>query len=415
MEKSFSKVKIRENNLIKEVDIFKASSITIQDAVKKRWQNSIDLLAKLSDAPAVLIMRLHEEEIEVFFSSQTPGNPYRRSEKDHLLSGFYCETVIGTNSKLAIKNALESPEWSDNPDIKLNMISYLGYPVRWPGGEIFGTICILDKVPRNFDNDVEELISSLEQSLETDLALLLAQSDIAERETRLKLLIEEKDRFFSILAHDLRSPFTTLLGYSEILPNEILSGDRDSVIRIAKAINLAAGGAFRLMENLLDWSRLQRNILTYNPTQVDLLYLIRQVLYQLEGTAAAKEIEVVTSVPSGLAANLDEYMMEGIIRNLLGNSIKFTRRGGWVKITASVAGEKLVLKFEDNGIGMSPEIISGLFTQMKPGRKGTDGESSSGLGLNIVKEFVEKYHGTISVTSTEGVGSEFTVEIPLIP
>lgn len=413
MEKTFSKVKIIKTSEIKEVDIFKASSVTIKDAVIKRWQNSIDHLARLCDVPAVLIMRLHEEEIEVFLASQTDGNPYPGSAKDELLQGFYCETVIGTNSSLAVENALEIPEWKENPDIKLNMISYLGYPLKWPGGEFYGTICILDIVPRKFDSISEDLLQSLQQSIETDLALLLSQNELAEREARLKILIEEKDRFFSILAHDLRSPFTTLLAYSETLPEELSNGDIESSITMANAINTSANSAFRLLENLLDWSRLNRNILTAAPRPLDLLSVTRTVFEELKSPTVAKGIDMILRIPPGLTVNADKHMLSGIIRNLLSNSIKFTQRGGTVNITASVEEDNLIMKFEDSGIGMSPEIISGLFTRIKPGRKGTDGESSSGLGLNIVKEFVEKHHGTISVTSTEGVGSVFTVRMPV--
>ncbi|GJQ33362.1 MAG: hypothetical protein HBSAPP04_22010 [Ignavibacteriaceae bacterium] len=132
MERSFSSVRVRKSSIIKEVDIFSAASVSISEAVMTRRQNSIDLVAKVLQIPAVLVMRLHEKEIEVFLSSRFPGNPYRQSARDHLLQGFYCETVIGTGTGLAVKDALEDPDWKENPDVDLEMISYLGFPLKWP-------------------------------------------------------------------------------------------------------------------------------------------------------------------------------------------------------------------------------------------------------------------------------------------
>ena len=121
----------------------------IPDETIEKWQKTIDLMAKMFNVPAGLIMKVHPSEIEVFIASRTKNNPYKAGEKEHLNSGLYCETVMETDRMLYIPNALEDEEWKENPDIKLGMINYIGLPLHYPDGSIFGTICVLDKKREN--------------------------------------------------------------------------------------------------------------------------------------------------------------------------------------------------------------------------------------------------------------------------
>lgn len=244
-------------------------------------------------------MRLHEKEIEVFLSSRSPGNPYRQGAADHLLEGFYCETVIGTDSKLTVNNALDTSEWKDNPDVKLDMISYLGHPLKWPGGEFFGTVCLLDTHPREFDDNSEQLLALLQQSIEADLTLLSTQISLAESEARYKSLNEDKDRFFSILAHDLCSPFTTLLGLTEVLHDRLLDGDVETNLELVKTIYSSANSVFTLLENLLDWSRLQRNMLNFSPEETDFSVLAANVFNLLESSITTKKLTFNNQIEKG--------------------------------------------------------------------------------------------------------------------
>ena len=124
-----------------------------------KWQNIVDIMAELVGIPAALIMRLVESDIEVFIASQTDGNPYHPGDHEHFLgSGLYCETVINTNDKLLIPNALTDEKWKNNPDVKLNMISYLGFPILLPDGKPFGTICVLDNKENAYSETYENLI-----------------------------------------------------------------------------------------------------------------------------------------------------------------------------------------------------------------------------------------------------------------
>ena len=137
------------------------------------WQDIIDLMAQIIHVPAGLIMRLTEGELEVFVSSKTEGNPYIVGEKEIMKdSGLYCETVISTNKMLKVPNALTDDDWKNNPDVKLNMISYLGFPILWPDGKPFGTICVLDEKENHYNSQYISLIQKFKRFIETQLELI---------------------------------------------------------------------------------------------------------------------------------------------------------------------------------------------------------------------------------------------------
>lgn len=137
------------------------------------WQDTIDLMAQIINVPAGLIMRLTEGELEVFVSSKTKGNPYTVGEKEVMKdSGLYCETVINTNKMLLVPNALKENDWKNNPDVKLNMISYLGFPISWPDGKPFGTICVLDEKENHYSSQYINLVQKFRRSIEIHLELI---------------------------------------------------------------------------------------------------------------------------------------------------------------------------------------------------------------------------------------------------
>jgi len=138
----------------------------------KKWQYLVDILASIFEVPAGLIMRVGQENIEVLISSNSEGNPYIPGEHTNLGSGLYCETVMKTASQLKIADALQDENWNDNPDIKLGMISYLGVPLIWPDGNIFGTICVLDKRRREFSDAQQSLLWNFKKFIEKDFSSL---------------------------------------------------------------------------------------------------------------------------------------------------------------------------------------------------------------------------------------------------
>lgn len=187
----FAKVSIRGINESKNVQITSDSKPGDFDTVVSKWQTLIDTLARIIDVPSGLIMRLNSDNIEVFLKSDTAGNPYKENEKAELIYGLYCESVIGLQQPLIVPDATKSKTWKDNnPDIDLNMISYLGVPINWPDGECFGTVCVLDNKENHYNQDFLDLITQIKQHIELDLKILLSNAELKE-------LNEIKTKFMS--------------------------------------------------------------------------------------------------------------------------------------------------------------------------------------------------------------------------
>ncbi len=191
MKESFSNVQIREPHDWRQVKIFAFENSEMKETACSRWQNWLDLIAKIANIPTALIMKLNEETIEVFVSSNSKGNTYKSGQMENLSHGLFCETVIGTQQRLLVPDATKSAIWKvNNPDLDLNMVSYLGFPVNWPDGEVFGTICILDIKENQFAGIIEDTIITFKQSIETDLELLRSQQILRENDEKYKLITE---------------------------------------------------------------------------------------------------------------------------------------------------------------------------------------------------------------------------------
>ncbi len=173
--------------------------IEVPQKVVDSWQETINLLAEIADIPAALIMRVHAREIEVFTSSQSAGNVYHRGEKMPLGMGLYCETVMSTQSELLVPNALSDPAWDHNPDIEQGMISYLGLPLIWPTGEIFGSICILDKQENAYSRRIRHLMERMRDSIDFSLQVIYDASAVCELERRVQERTRELQESESLL------------------------------------------------------------------------------------------------------------------------------------------------------------------------------------------------------------------------
>jgi len=166
--------------------------IEISEDTLNKWQNIVDIMAELIGIPAALIMRIVDSDIEVFVSSQSDGNPYRPGDHEHFLgSGLYCETVINTNDKLLIPNALTDEKWKNNPDVKLNMISYLGFPILFPDGKPFGTICVLDNKENAYSETYENLIINFREIIQSQLGLIYMNTVLGEKNKNLSDYLAE--------------------------------------------------------------------------------------------------------------------------------------------------------------------------------------------------------------------------------
>jgi signal transduction histidine kinase len=242
---------------------------------------------------------------------------------------------------------------------------------------------------------------------------ILLEKTVAIKTTELKELNASKDKFFSIIAHDLKNPFSTIIGFSEMLNEDMNSQPTVKSKEYARIIYTSAVQTFRLLENLLEWANSQRGKITFNPQKLKFIDLLNEELFTLNDTATGKNIEITSVVPENLTILADKNMIKTILRNLISNAIKFTPRNGKITVKASSDNKKAEIEVSDNGIGMSQETISKLFRiDANLTTLGTDKEKGTGLGLLLCKEFVEKHGGEIWVTSEAGAGTSFFFSIP---
>jgi len=242
----------------------------------------------------------------------------------------------------------------------------------------------------------------------------LAEAKIIEKREELQRVIAEKDKFFSIIAHDLRSPFNGFLGLTQLLSEEISGMTPEEIRQAAELMRNSATNLFNLLGNLLEWSRLQRGLTPFIPAAVLLIEKYNVCLLLLEDLRAKKQITFRNEIPPELKVIADGDMLGSILHNLLTNGMKFTPRGGSITVSArSVSNKEVEISIKDSGIGMNKQMIDNLFRlDVNTGRNGTEGELSTGLGLNICNDFIEKHGGKLVVESEEGKGSIFSFILP---
>ena len=235
-----------------------------------------------------------------------------------------------------------------------------------------------------------------------------------DNEIRLVELNAAKDKFFSIIAHDLRSPFNSILGFSELILESIEEKDFDKVEEYTKIVLNSSKGAMDLLTNLMEWSLLQSGQMKYNPEYFDIVELIDKVKQFFQNIADQKEIHLLTKFEANIQIYADKEMTSIVLRNLISNAIKFTPDGGQIMITAVAEKDQLTVTVTDSGVGISSERIDTLFSVSENvSTYGTRNEKGTGMGLVLCKEFIEKNRGRIWVESLIGVGSTFSFTLPI--
>ena len=242
-----------------------------------------------------------------------------------------------------------------------------------------------------------------------------AQELIRVKNEDLQRMNGEKDKFFSIIAHDLRGPFSGFLGLTETLAKRLPDMTLKEIQEITLLMRNSAVHLFRLLGNLLEWSRMQRGLTAFVPKSFLIRQKITDYLILANQLANQKEILISEQIPEDLIVFADENMFGSIIRNLLSNAVKFTPKGGKIIISAEALSVHTVeFSVKDSGIGMNQQLIDHLFRldDIQSNRKGTEGEYSSGLGLIICKDFIEKHGGKLKIISNEDKGSTFSFTLP---
>ena len=262
--------------------------------------------------------------------------------------------------------------------------------------------------------DLNQQVKNLQRQLIKDKATLQATlSQLNEANARLAELNATKDRFFSIIAHDLRSPFNAIVGFSSLLAEQVREQDYEGIGEYAAMIEESSQRALTLLLNLLEWSRSQTGRSQFAPAELSVKKLLDDCVALVRDTARQKNIVVVAEAPADGRLYGDEAMLATVLRNLLANAVKFTPAGGYVMASARAAEQGWTIAVRDNGVGISSENQAKLFRlDQSLSTSGTNNEQGTGLGLILCKEFVDKHGGRLWVESAPGQGSVFSFTIP---
>ena len=266
-------------------------------------------------------------------------------------------------------------------------------------------------------NSMLKLSTSYKKIKEQNTLLETQKNKIQKVVEELEEANKTKDKFFSIIAHDLKNPFHLMMGYSDLLIedyDELSTAERKEYIGV---IHESTQNTYKLLENLLLWAYTQKGIIKFKPEKENIYELSDETITVLSQAATEKSIELTNKVTNDIFVNIDKNMVSTIIRNLISNAIKFTPKGGKISIKAEpVTENKEFIKIivSDTGVGIRPEVKCEIFELSGTiSTKGTANETGTGLGLILCKEFTEKHGGKISVKSEIGKGSEFIFTIPL--
>jgi signal transduction histidine kinase len=292
--------------------------------------------------------------------------------------------------------------------------SWIGIPLQTPS-KVIGVLVLQHYEKENVYSESDlKLLVSIGSQIAISIERKKTEDEIRLKNELLQAINAEKDKFFSIIAHDLRGPLSAFVDATQIITDEIQTMTADEIKEITSAMKTSADNIYYLLENLLEWSRLRQGGLDFVPENFNLKEKIEDCVNVLSAYAGKKQIDISITIKDELMIKVDNHMFDTVIRNLLSNAIKFTCAGGKVNVTACYSTDNFIeIKISDSGIGMAEELKNKLFMiSEKTSRPGTAGEASTGLGLLLCKEFIEKNGGKIWVESEHGKGSTFYLTVP---
>jgi PAS domain S-box-containing protein len=306
------------------------------------------------------------------------------------------------------------------------VLSTTKVPLKNKRGEVVGLVGIgrditrlknIEKELRKKTDDLQntnQLLEERQEEIQQQSEELTAQTEnLRKVNIELERLNKTKDKFFSIIAHDLKNPFHAIIGFSELLRKDFHSMDNQQKIGLLELINVSSQSAYSLLENLLQWARSQTDKIRFTPENMDVSDIVKSTVDLHRISAEKKNIKIKSHVGDKHIVYADKNMITTVIRNLLSNAIKFTRSNGKIEISCNDSDKDIEITISDNGIGISKDNLDNLFRiDAYYSTTGTLGESGTGLGLIICKEFIEKNGGKIKVVSEEGKGSAFSFNLP---
>jgi PAS domain S-box-containing protein len=328
---------------------------------------------------------------------------------DAKMHGFTVEELIGQPSNIF---ALKKPS-TDKHYHKDYFETYVnwkrdGINIRKDGSTF--PVTLISNVIKNSEGKNIGMVVACEDITERKKAEL----ELKSSEQRLREINATKDKFFSIIGHDLKNPLTALMGYSELIVQRYDALSSEMLKEMIQAIRDSSQQLYKLTENLLEWSRVQSGKISFKPCMVDLHTVVNDNITLLKANTDAKQITIKSAIAAPTMAYVDLDMVNTIFRNLISNAIKFTEPGGCISFAANTQGEMLEVLILDNGVGIAPATLDLLFRiDVSHSTRGTKNEGGTGLGLILCKDFMDLHRGRITVESEQGKGSTFRLTFPV--
>ncbi len=347
--------------------------------------------------------------LEGFDKDWIAASPSRTASYTNLDPGIYTFRVLGSNNDgywneqgASIVVIINPPFWKT---LWFELFSGL-FAVSLVVGAYSLRVRAIKKYNRRLEKEVQDRTAELAEANEV----------LSENAKKLKQLNATKDKFFSIIGHDLKNPLSILITSTEILANPSYELSKEETLEFSNEIHHTSKRLLELLNNLLTWARSQTNKIEYKPRQIELYEITTLTIYLLKPVADDKLITLESEIPAVTYINCDDNMIKTIMRNLVSNAIKFTPEGG--RITLSIeedtqSSDMMVISVQDTGVGIPEAVIDKLFRiDVAVTTSGTKNEKGTGLGLILCREFVERWNGRIWVESTPGLGSCFRFTVP---
>ena len=288
---------------------------------------------------------------------------------------------------------------------KANLYRYI--PKPWDRDDLILTV---REAVRSFLQEIE----IKKQNIELEAVNNNLEKLVVERTHELEKANATKDKFFSIIAHDLKNSFTGLLGYSDILLSDFDRFPDEEKKALVSAIREVSESTYKLLQNLLDWSSVQTGNIAYNPEELDLGGFLTDEFKLQQTLAVEKDLTITFHTKDDVRVKIDKNMISKVVRNIISNAIKYTKNGGHIEITLNNDDKFASVSVIDSGIGINKENINKLFKVNENYKThGTNNEEGTGLGLILSKEFLNKNGGDISVESKVNCGTKVTFNLPL--
>lgn len=343
----------------------------ISKEILKKWQQIVDLAAKIIGVPSGLITRLSEQDLEVFLTNEDEQNIFNKDDKLELGAGWYCESVAAQRTELVLPNALKVDKWKDNPSIPFNIISYMGIPISWPDGEIFGTFCMLDSKENSYSEQYMDLLKSLREIIQEDLKSVLvyqqAQKELANKDYQIREVHHRVKNHFTLLLSTLN--LQSFIGSHES-PEEILSEIQSRVFAISS-----------IHDKLYQSSNLEEVELGDYLTELGKFVISNLAKAEIHYSCTSDELKgsAEISLPCGLLLN-----------ELLTNSLKYAFNGidhPKIQLTIRTENGSIHFLYRDNGHGLSSDF---------------DIESTESLGMILIKQLVLQLGGSYEIYNDDG-------------